>query len=104
MSFIVKHHLPLTLVEQLLWFDPDERSSIIRLADAVRGTVSSFREMVQLMMLLKVKRGAIDFQQLDGAKDADAIRQGFKRQTHPLLSGLEQKLRDPLSPAPFPHI
>ena len=34
-SFIVKHQLPLTLVEQLFWFEPEERYSIIRLADAV---------------------------------------------------------------------
>jgi len=72
-SFIVRHQLPLTLVERLFWFEPEERYGIIRLADSVHGTVSSYREMLRLMMLLKVKRGAIDFQQLDGAKDADAI-------------------------------
>jgi hypothetical protein len=104
-SFIVKHQLPLTLVEQLFWFEPEERYGIIRLAEAVHGTVSSFREMLQLMMLLKVKRGAIDFQQLDGAKDADAIRQRLKRQTHPLLSDLEEKLKMLLSACALPpHI
>ena len=61
--------------------------------------------MLQLMMLLKVKRGAIDFQQLDSAKDADAIRQRLKRQTHPLLSDLEERLAELLSAAALPpHI
>ena len=101
----MKHQLPLTLVEQLFWFEPEERYSIIRLADAVRRSISSFREMLQLMMLLKVKREAIDFQQLDGAKDADTIRQRLKRQTHPLLSDLEEKLAKLLCAAALPpHI
>ncbi len=104
-SFIVKHQLPLTLVEQLFWFEPEERYSIICLADAVRTSVSSFREMLQLMMLLKVKRGTIDFQQLDGVKDADAIRERLKRQTHPLLSDLEERLGRLLSACALPpHI
>jgi ParB-like chromosome segregation protein Spo0J len=101
-SFIVKHQLPLTLVEQLFSFDAEERHSIIRLADAVHGTVSSLREMLHLMMLLKVKRGAVDFEQLDGAKDADAIRQRLKRQTNPLLSDLEEKLGRLLCAAALP--
>jgi hypothetical protein len=61
--------------------------------------------MLQLMMLLKVKRGAIDFHQLDGVKDADAIKERLKRQTHPLLSDLEEKLGRLLSACAFPpHI
>ncbi len=104
-SFIVKHQLPLSLVEQLFWFEPGERHEIIRLAGAVQVSISSFREMLQLMMLLKVKRGAIDFRQLDGAKDADAIRRSLKKQTHPLLSDLEEKLAGLLSAAALPpHI
>jgi len=101
-SFIVNRRLPLPLVEQLLWFDPEEQKGIIRLAGAVGGTVGTFREMLHLMMLLKVKRGTVDFQQLDGAKDPDAIRQRLKRQTYPLLTGLEEKLETLLSACALP--
>ncbi len=105
LSFIVKRRLPLPLVEQFLWFDGPEQRRIMRLADGVGGTVGSFREMLQLMMLLKVKRGGIDFRQLDGAKDADEARQRLKRQTNPLLVGLEQKLASLLSAGALPpHI
>ncbi len=104
-SFIVTHRLPLTLVEQLFWFEHEERYSIIRLADTVHWSVSSFREMLRLMMLLKVKRGAIAFERLDGAKDADAIRERLKKQTHPLLSDLEERLNRLLSACALPpHI
>ncbi len=102
LSFLVKRRLPFPLVEQLFWFDVEEQESIIRLAEAVGGTVSSLREMLHLMMLLKVKRGAVDFRQLDGAKDADALRLRLKRQTHPLLSGLEEKLAALMSACALP--
>ena len=102
LSFLVRRRLPFPLVEQLLRFDVEEQKSIIRLADAVGGTVSSLREMLHLMTLLKVKRGAVDFRHLEGAKDADALRQRLKRQTHPLLSGLEEKLAALMSACALP--
>ncbi len=42
-SFIVKQQLPMTLVEQLFWFEHEEQESIIRLADSVHGSVKLFQ-------------------------------------------------------------
>ena len=90
-AFIVKHNLPLAVVEQLLWFDVDEISHIVRLTDPLNVTTSIFREAVQLLALLKVKMGRIDFCQFEGTNDMEALRQALKKATHPLLSRLEEK-------------
>jgi len=101
-SFIVRHHLPITVVEQLFWFDPGEQRNIIAIAGPRRPTVSSLREALQLMMLLKVKRGAIDFTELALSGDMEALKGALKRQTHPLLSGLEEKLAGILAACALP--
>jgi hypothetical protein len=91
-GFVVRHNLPLATLEQLLWFDVGEIDEIVRLTDSLNITVSSIREALQLIMLLKVKHGRTDFRQLEGAGDMAALRQRLKRQTHPVLSDLEAKL------------
>lgn len=104
-AFIVKHRLPLFVVEQLLWFDPGERAFLIRLIDPLTTSVGSLRELLQLLMLLKVKQGSIAVGELDGAADMEALRLRVKLQTHPILSALEGRLRAMLAASALPpHI
>jgi ParB-like chromosome segregation protein Spo0J len=104
-AFVVRHRLPLFVVEQLLWFDPDERALVFRLVDPLNASVASLREILQLLMLLKVKRGGIALPELGGAEDMDALRRRVKGQTHPVLSALEGRLRAILAASALPpHI
>jgi hypothetical protein len=90
--FVVRHGLPITAVEQLLWLDDGERDRVVEILSPLDVTVSSFREVLQLMMLLKVKRGQIDFGHLVGAGDMGTLKRTLKRMSHPILSGLEDRL------------
>jgi hypothetical protein len=91
--FIVRHNLPISVVEQLLWFDSGEIGHIVALTDPLNVTVGSLREALQLLTLLKVRRDRIDFEQLEeGLDDMAALRQRVKRLTHPMLSDLEERL------------
>ena len=101
-AFIVRHGLPLQVVEQLFWFEGGEVQEIIRLVGPLRPTVSSLRETLHLMMLLKVKRGEIDLAGLEGAKDMEALRRALRKRTNPLLSGLEEKLAGILAACALP--
>jgi len=91
-AFIMRHNLPLAVVEQLLWFDAEDITRIVRLTDALNVTTSIFREVTHLLTLLKLKRGSIDFQEFEHTKDMEALRQSLKKVTHPLLSRLEERL------------
>jgi hypothetical protein len=87
--FIVRHRLPITALEQLLWFDHDEQDQIVSAISPLDVTVSSLREILQLMMLLKVRSGQIDFGHFSGVEDMGTLKQRLKQMSHPLLSGLE---------------
>ncbi len=54
------------------------------------------------MMLLKVKRGEIDLAGLEDAKDMEALRRALKKQTNPLMSGLEERLAGILAACALP--
>jgi hypothetical protein len=102
LAFIVRHGLPLPVVEQLFWFEPGETKEIIRLVGPLRSTVSSLREALHLMMLLKVKRGEIALAGLEDAKDMEGLRLALKKRTNPLLAGLEGKLAGILAACALP--
>jgi ParB family chromosome partitioning protein len=91
-NFLVRQNLPMTAVEDFFWFSPEEQTSIIRLATPLNPSVSHLREVLELMMLVKVKLGDIDFERLGGVADIDELKQTLKKQTHPGLSAMEEKL------------
>src|SRR5208337_3568890 len=92
-------------VEQLLWFDPRERALLMRLIDPLNASVGSVRELLQLLMLLKVKQGSIALHELDGAEDMETLRRRVKLRTHPILSALEGRLGAMLAASALPpHI
>jgi hypothetical protein len=91
-AFVVRHRLPLAAVEQLVWFDREERDRLVEIMDALDLTVSSLREVLQLAMLIKVKRGSIDIGQFAGARDMETLKHKLKQTTHPLLTEMESTL------------
>jgi hypothetical protein len=43
-------------------------------------------------MLIKVREGRIAFDRWEGAENAEALIAGLKRATHPMLTGLQERL------------
>jgi hypothetical protein len=101
-DFIVKWGLPVNIMEQMLAFEVEERADIIRTTDGLNITVSYLREVLHLMMLMKVKQGNIDFGRLQEAKNMDELKQRLKEALHPLLVTFEAKLRKIKSEAALP--
>jgi ParB-like chromosome segregation protein Spo0J len=101
-DFVVRHSISFLTVEQLLWFYEDDRRAIMVLMDGVRPTASFLREILQLLMLMKAKKGGIDFDKLRGAADAADLKHRVKLLTHPRLSEMEEELLNILHSCALP--
>ncbi len=91
-ALVIAHNLPLAVVEQLLSFEEHEIAGIVRTMSVLNGTSSHLREALQLLMLVKVRHGHVDLRRWEGVTDMEALIRGLKRITHPLLTGLEERL------------
>jgi hypothetical protein len=88
-TFIVRHGLPITAIEQLLWFDGKDREGLLQILIPLDVTVSSFREIMQLAMILTVRSGKIDLDRLSGAGSMAELKRILKQMSHPLLTEME---------------
>jgi ParB/RepB/Spo0J family partition protein len=91
-AFIVEYGLSLAGVEQLLSFDNDEVGAIVRLMSSIRMTSGYIREALRLLMLIKVRNGHIGLDRWEGVVDVEGLIKALTRETHPLLTGLEERL------------
>jgi hypothetical protein len=91
LSFIVSQGLPISAVEQLLLFDDGERIEIIEFLEGLAVTVSHIREILQLLMLLKVKQGGLELNELHKAHGVDQLRNNLKRKLNPILTSIEER-------------
>jgi hypothetical protein len=101
-SFVVRYGIPLTIVEHFLWFEEEDRSRITYLLDPLHPSTSFLRDVVRLLMLLKVKKSVIDFEYLSAAADMESLRRRIKLLTHPTLSDMEGSLENILKEAALP--
>lgn len=101
-AFIVRHGLPVTAIEQLLWFDAADRDRLLQIIAPLDVTVSSFREIMQLVMILKVKSGKIDLDRFGEAKNMAELKQRLKQMTHPLLTQMDGALANLLKSCALP--
>jgi ParB-like chromosome segregation protein Spo0J len=91
-TFVVSRCLSLKSAGLFLRFERQERERIIHLLAPVHTTESYIREILELLSILKVRHGAIDFDALGGSGKAEGLRKRLKMQTHPLLSARERDL------------
>jgi hypothetical protein len=101
-DFIAGINPPMSVAEQLFWFDGEEVGRIIGCAARLRMSMSNFRETVGLLMLLKIKQGRIEFARLDEAGSTDALKETVRRATHPALVGMEEHLARLLAASALP--
>ncbi len=101
-DFLVKQKANMTHVELLLGFNSAERSAIITFLSRMHVTSSQLREIVQLLLLVRLKEGSISFDEHSQLETADAVKLSLKKRTHPALSALEQQLKTILEKTSLP--
>jgi hypothetical protein len=93
-DFIVSCRLPLNVAEQMAWFSAGERERIIGITTCLNVTVSYLREVLQLLMLSKVKQDRIDFAGLEGTRSMEELKQRLRAMVNPALSALGLRLSE----------
>ena len=90
--FIFANALSMKNIEYMLWFEKEERKKIITALVSTRLTESYLREILEMLHLIKIKRGRFNSGVLKYAGNAQELRTRLKKITHPGLSSLEKKL------------
>ncbi|MCX8111099.1 MAG: ParB N-terminal domain-containing protein [Syntrophorhabdaceae bacterium] len=101
-DFVVKHRLSMKNIDYLLWFEPHERAKIIHYLSAISFTDSLLREILQMLSLIKIKRGSLLEEEIMEAQDAYEIRKRLKRYVNPGLSSLEEEFNSLMKLCGFP--
>ena len=90
--FIVTHNLSMKVVDYLMRFDVNERSSIIGLLSSFHITESTIREILEILNLLKIKQDKLPFERLNPASGQELMKQ-LKEMAYPILTALHRELQ-----------
>ena len=90
--FIVTHNLSMKIVDYLMRFDVNERSSIIGLLSSFHITESTIREILEILNLLKIKQDGLPFERLNPASGQELMKQ-LKEMAYPILTALQGELQ-----------
>jgi ParB/RepB/Spo0J family partition protein len=90
--FIIEHSLSMKNIEYMLWFEKEERKKIMTALAATRLTDSYLREILEMIHLMKIKKGRFIGGILKYAGNAQELRARLKKIIYPRLSSLEKKL------------
>lgn len=100
--FIVERGLPLGTVEYLFMLDDGERGQVLAALTRLRPTVSLIRDILRLLLLVRLRTGFMPLQPLQEAGDADSLRRDLKGIAEPALSELTRQLVDLRAGATIP--
>ena len=89
--FMVTHNLSMKIVDYLMRFDVNERSSIIGLLSSFHITESTIREILEILNLLKIKQDKLPFERLNPASGQELMKQ-LKEMAYPILTALHEEL------------
>jgi len=92
--FILNKALSMQNIGTLLRFTSEEKDHIIKILTPLHTTESAIREILQMLHLIKVRKGAIDFPAITGTYDVYGLKVRLKTLTYPILSSLEKGLKD----------
>ncbi len=90
-DLIVRRGASMKSIEYLLKFDAREREGIISLLSPLHITDSLLREILEMFILMKIKKGAVDLRGLRGASDGRDLKARLKKKNYPILSSMEKK-------------
>jgi len=92
--FIIEHALSMKNIEYMLWFEKEERKRIMTALASMRLTESYLREILEMLHLMKIKKGRFVSGVLKYAGNAQELRARLKKIIHPRLTSLENKLEE----------
>ncbi len=101
-DFLLAKSLSMKNVESLIRFDAGERARIMGILISFHTTDSLIREILNLLSLVKVKRGSIDFSAIADVADPQELKKRLKELTNPILSSLTQALKEALARCSLP--
>jgi ParB-like chromosome segregation protein Spo0J len=91
-DLIVRHGVSMKNIEYLLGFDAQERNGIISLLSPLHLTESLLREILEMLVLIRIRKGAVNLRGLRAAGDSRELKARLKKKTHPILSSMEKDL------------
>ncbi|HVN97070.1 MAG TPA: ParB/RepB/Spo0J family partition protein [Syntrophorhabdaceae bacterium] len=91
-DFIIGQGLSLKNIEYLLRLSKDERKGIIKAFTSMRTTESYIREILEMLLLMKIKTGRFPYRTVGRAESAGELRLKLKKRLYPGLLSLEKKL------------
>jgi ParB family transcriptional regulator, chromosome partitioning protein len=92
--FIFANVLSMKNIEYMLWFEKEERKKIITALATTRITESYLREILEMLHLMKIKKGKFAGRMLKYADNAQELRAKLKKILYPRLSSLERRLEE----------
>jgi len=92
-DFIFTKNLSFRNIDSLLRFEEKERKKILSSLKGFHLTESTLREILEMLHLLKIRKGTITGRDMPALLNADALRTHLKERTHPILSRLHRKLK-----------
>lgn len=100
--FVVRQTLSLKNIEYMLLFEASERRKIINSLSSIKITDSHLREILEMLHLLKIRKGRFAGRVLGSVTSAVALHSDLKKQVYPKLTSLERKLELILKSAALP--
>jgi ParB/RepB/Spo0J family partition protein len=92
-AFITTKGIAMKQIEMLMYFNVEERACIIDMLNSIHTTESFIREILELLNLVKIKKGGIDFNSLKEAPETQELKKRLKKLTNPILISLEEELK-----------
>lgn len=92
-NFIFTRNLSFKNIDSLLRFEDNDRKRIVRSLKNLHLTDSMLREILEMLHLLKIRKGRISAGDIPVLENADTLRTHLKKKTHPILSSLQKKLK-----------
>lgn len=92
-DLVLEKNLSFRNIDSLIRFDERERAKIVGRLKGLHLTESTLREILEMLHLLKIRKGSITAADIPRSENADTLRAHLKRKTHPILTSLQKKLK-----------
>ena len=101
-DFLLAKSFSMKNTESLIRFNVEEQVLLIDILRSFHTTDSLIREILEMLSLIKVKKGRIDFSAIADAANPQELKKRLKQLTNPILSSLEQRLKEAMARCSLP--
>ncbi|MHB8109546.1 MAG: hypothetical protein ACYDHW_05870 [Syntrophorhabdaceae bacterium] len=92
-QFIFRHNLSLKNIESFAHFEIGDRKKIMTAIENFHLTESTVREILEMLHLIKIRKGRLTRRDIPSVLDADSFRAHLKEKTNPILTSLTKKMK-----------